>query len=202
MKSIKLVLLASFLMLGSMASYGKVVKLSGDLSPLKGITALNLQYDYSKIIVGGMDEETFIKKGVEERNAKKPGSGDVWKERWVNDRDSRFAPRFEELLNKYVGEKNVAATRNNSTAKYTLILKTVFTETGFNIGIMRRPAFINVEIDIVETANHSNVLAKLSMSKIPGRDASGYDFETGSRLEEAYAKCGKDLGKFLLDKAL
>lgn len=202
MKSIKFALLASFLMLGSMVSYGKVVLLSGNPSPLKGITSLNLQYDYSKIIVGGMDEESFIKKGVEDRNAKKPGSGDVWKERWYNDRDSRFAPRFEELLNKNIGEKNASAARNNSNAKYTLILRTVFTETGFNVGIMRKPAFINVEVDIVETANPSNVVARLSISKIPGRDAMGYDFDAGSRLEEAYAKCGKELGKFLADKAL
>lgn len=88
-------------MLGSFTSYCKVVKLSGDLSPLKGITALNLQYNYSKVIVGEMDEESFFKKGEEERNAPKSVSGDVWKERWFNDRNSRF----EELLTRTLGEK-------------------------------------------------------------------------------------------------
>ena len=201
MRKIKLALLIAVLTLSTTLSYGKVVLISGNLAPLKGATALNLKYDYSKIIVGGQSEESFIKDNMAKRNEKKPGTGEAWKERWFNDRESRFAPRFEELLNKYIGEKNVVASRENGDAKYTVILKTVFTEVGFNIGIMRKPAFINVEIEIVENAT-SKVIAKLAMSKVPGRDAGGYDYETGSRLEEAYAKCGKDFGKYLIDKAL
>ncbi len=85
-------------------------------------------------------------------------------------------------------------------AKYTLIFKTTFTEPGFNIGFMKKNALIDAEVWIVETANKYHVIAKITVIKAPGRTFWGSDYDTGVRIEEAYAAAGKAVGKFLKDK--
>src|SRR5690606_7735782 len=105
----------------------------------------------------------------------------------------RFEPQFRELFSKHAG-----VTTADDNATYTLIFKTTRTEPGWNVGVMRQSAFIDAEAWFVETENPSNVIAKVSIKNAPGRDAMGYDFETGARIQEAYAKSGKELGKFLV----
>ena len=80
-------------------------------------------------------------------------------------------------------------------AKYTLIFKTTFPAPGFNIYITRKNAKINGEAWIVETANRDKVVAKLNLEGAPGRTFGGGDFDTGTRISEAYAAAGKALGK-------
>jgi hypothetical protein len=82
-------------------------------------------------------------------------------------------------------------------ATYTVIFKTTFIEPGFNVGVARKNASINAEAIFVESANPENVLAKVSIENSPGRDAMGYDFDTGYRIQEAYAKAGKELVYFI-----
>jgi hypothetical protein len=89
---------------------------------------------------------------------------------------------------------------NIPDAKYTLIFHTTHTETGYNIGISRRNAYIDGEIRIVETANPSNTVARITVDNAPGTMPFGMDFDTGSRLAEAYAKAGKEVGKLLRKK--
>ena len=81
-----------------------------------------------------------------------------------------------------------------------LIFKTVKTEPGWNIGITRAPAYIDAEAWIVDSKDRGKVLAKLTITKSPGRDAMGYDYETGARIQEAYAKAGKELGAYIKGK--
>jgi len=44
------------------------------------------------------------------------------------------------------------------------------------------------------------VIAKISIDDVAGQTFGGYDFDTGVRLQESYAKAGKELGKFLRKK--
>ena len=78
-----------------------------------------------------------------------------------------------------------------------MIFKTTFTEPGYNIYVSRKNAEIDGEVWIVETANPSNVIAKISVQNCPGRTFGGNDYDTGNRIEESYAVAGKGLGKFL-----
>jgi hypothetical protein len=181
----------------------RVIKVTeGYLSFLKGQTEVLLEYDYSEMAVGKFDKEAdYLAKKIPEYNAAEPGRGDKWAENWVNDREARFHPKFEELLNDYTAKADCNFDQTNIKAKYTLITKVTFTEPGFNIGVMRKDAMINVEIIFVETANHENTLAKIIMTNIPGRSVMGNDYDTGYRISEAYAKGGKSLGAFLVKKA-
>lgn len=52
---------------------------------------------------------------------------------------------------------------------------------------------------LVETSNPTKIIAELSADAIPGGQAMGYDFDSGSRIAESYAKGGKMLGQFILD---
>lgn len=175
----------------------KIVKSEGNLSFLKSSPSINIEYDYSEMGVGKFKtEEEYIAKKVDEYNKEEAGRGDKWKESWTNSRERVYHPKFEELFNKYAEKSGVKGERNNSDAKYTLIVKTTFTEPGFNIGITSKPAAINVEYIFVETGS-TKVLAKFTQAKIPGSQAMGMDFDTSTRISESYAKAGKMFGAYL-----
>jgi hypothetical protein len=174
-------------------SYGQKIKLlEGDLTPLKGQKSVKTEFQY-EMSVGKFDkEEDYITKKKSELNDKEAGRGDTWEKAWVSDRQDRFEPQFRELFSKY---SDISTVGDN--ADYTLIFKTIKTEPGFNVAVASKPAFIDAEAWIVESKNPSKVVAKISVVKAPGRDVMGLDYETGARLQEAYAKAGKELGAFL-----
>jgi DNA repair exonuclease SbcCD nuclease subunit len=142
--------------------------------------------------VGKYDKEAdYVANKTQEYNKKEAGKGDTWAKAWVDDRKYRFEPKFKDLFTEY-SEKT-----ESKKGKYTLILKTIFTEPGYNVGISRKNAQIDAIVLIVETANRNNVIAKLSLDNALGRTFGGYDFDTGERIAEAYADAGKALGKYL-----
>lgn len=176
----------------------KIVKKEGDLGFLKSIKELNLVYDYSNMGVGKFDsEEDYVAKKVEEFNKKEAGKGDSWKESWVGSRERVYQPKFEELFNKYITKGGINAATNLSEAKYTLIIKTVFTEPGYNIGISSKPAGVSFEYIFVESGT-DKVVAKFTQAGVPGAQAMGMDYDTSTRISESYAKAGKMLGGYLM----
>ncbi len=201
MKILKTVVSALLVLSVTAIQAQKIKVTNGDLSFLKGQSEVLLEYDYSEMAVGKFDkEEDYVNKKVAEYNEAEAGRGDTWKGNWESDREGRYHPKFEELLNNYTAKANCNFDQTNIKAKYTLILKTTFTEPGFNIGIVKKDAMIHVEVKFVETANNDNVLAVITMTNVPGR-GMGNDYDAGYRIQESYAKCGKSLGAFLVKKA-
>ena len=170
----------------------------GSFAPLSGVKEFNVRYDYSDMTVTtkNVDEATFIQDKKAELERKETGRGTKWVASWVDDRPSRFEPQYKEQFEK----QSEITLSDNPSAKYTMVVHTTHTETGYNIGISRRNAYIDGEITIVETANPSNVIATITVDNSPGRDVFGYDFDTGERLKEAYAKMGKEAGKLIRKK--
>jgi hypothetical protein len=195
MKKISSLLVFAFLMFLFPAKSQKLI--SGELGFLKGTKQLKIEYEYNNLMVGNMNEEDYIKKKTSEYNAKMPGKGDSWLESWKGDRKTRYQPKFEKMLQKYLEEKGVTADPEMKDAKYTMIVRTTFAEPGYYAYVTQKNASINIEVVIVETANKEKELAKIVHRNIPGRTAMGEDWDTGVRLEEAYAKAGKDIGNFL-----
>jgi hypothetical protein len=170
----------------------KIKVLEGSLAPLQGQSSVKTEFTYENMIIGKNETETaYIKEKKGKLDQKEPGRGDKWEQAWKDDRKNRFEPQFRELFAKHSG-----MSASDDKAAYTLVFKTTRTEPGFNVGVMRMPAFIDGEAWVVESGNPSKVVAKISIVKAPGRDAMGFDYETGVRLEEAYAKAGKELGQF------
>ena len=202
MKNIFIYLTLMILTCGAVQAQ-KIVLKSGSMDVLKTEKFYNIKYDYSEVSVGKFDkEEDYINKKVSEYNAKEPGRGDRWKEAWIGDRKARYQVSFEELLNKTLESKDIYVGEENKDAKYTMVLKTTFIEPGFNIYITKKPAMIHVIFQLVETANPSNVIFEIISKNNPGRTFGDSDLDTGIRIKEAYAKCGKELGRFFLKKAL
>lgn len=190
-KLLALAAIALFAFSGNLKAQ-KIKVLEGSIDAVKAESSINLEYTYDNMSVGKFDkEEDYIAKKKEDYNNKEAGRGDTWAKAWVDDRKNRFEPKFEELFTEYSDKSN------SKKAKYTLIFKTIFTEPGYNVGVMRKNAQINAIALIVETANPANVIAKISVDKALGRTFGGYDFDTGGRIAEAYADAGKALGKYL-----
>jgi hypothetical protein len=183
-------------------SFAQKLKLnSGELAFLKGQSTINVQYDYADMSVGKYDrEEDYVTDKVNDYNKKEAGKGDEWKKNWVADRTERYEPKFEELMNKEL-EKNGVKFGNYPDAEYTLILRTTFTEPGFNVGVARKNAYTDLEAVFIPTGS-TKEMAAISIENSPGRGGMGYDFDSGFRIQESYAKAGKELAQFLKKKAL
>lgn len=200
----KRLFILAFLMLTVNASFAAVVKLtSGSLDALKQESAVNVVYSYEGMRVGKfVNEKDYVDKKVAEFNQKEAGRGDRWRQAWVDDRASRFQPKFEELLNKqFSGSKQSLQFGAHPDAKYTLILKTTFMEPGWDVGISAHPALVSATVLLVETKNQTNTVASLTITKAKGMGVwEGQNYDAGGRLQESYAKAGKELGILIRKK--
>lgn len=195
----KKTLLLIFVLFLASTTYGQKITLDkGKLDFLKGQKSLKVEYVYDGMKVGrDLTEEEYLSERVKKYNEQERKKGDNWLRKWKNDRENKYEPKFESLLNKYLKEKKVSIYKDETDTKYTLILKTTYTEPGFQNPFMKKDALINVEIIFVETINHDNIIAKIIMKKIPGKSLIA-DYNPGTRIGESYAKCGKSLAKYLL----
>lgn len=181
---------------GMMLNAQKIVVEKGSPGAVKGQKML-VTFDYSNMAVGKFDkEDDYIAKKTEDYNKGEAGKGDKWAVSWKGDRERRYEPKFEELFNKYGEKAAVTAFRSATDAKYEVNIHTIFTEPGFNVGVMRKPAYIDAIVTFKDRASGAEV-AVLKVDNCPGMDAMGYDFDTGVRLEESYAKLGKSLAAFI-----
>lgn len=189
-------LLVCMAFLLSSAAFGQKIKIvSGNINDLQGMSELKLEYDYSGLGVGKFDVEAdYLDKKVADKNEDEAGSGDLWRQAWFDDRPLRFEPKFEELLNDYAP---VIKSGQDVEAEITMLVHTTFIEPGYNVGVSRKPAMINLEL--IFSKGDEQVLV-MTLTKSPGSGAMGYDFDTGYRISEAYAKAGKSLGKYLMGK--
>jgi len=207
MKKIAISLIVSIFLLYSLNIFAQAKLISGDMKALKGQSEVILKYDYSNMGVGKYkDADEYAKDKVADMNKKKEGSGDAWLEKWNSDRTDRFQPSFRKDFNGEVDSYSLTGKDDSPSAKYTLIIHTTFTEPGFNatmaIGFAKKPAFIDLTINLVETANPGTVLGSVEMKKIESKNMGGYDWDTGGRIESCYERAGEYFGKYLVKNVL
>jgi len=176
----------------------RIVLKSGSLDFIKGQKEIKIQYDYSDLKVGKKTESEYVNDKVESKNKKEPGTGDKFKESWIKDRSARYEPKFEELFNKYMGEKGITGSKDAANAKIIMIVHTTCIEPGYNIGISRQNAYTDFVVTFKDA--DSKELAVITIDNSPGGTFGGYDFDSGERVAESYAKCGKSLAGFLIKK--
>jgi hypothetical protein len=216
MKNLKLFAVSVFVLLISAKASAQKVKLEdGDLSPLKSEKTLAFAFTYDSMMIGSsnhgrppgpphppgpghsskqMTESEYVAKHTEDYNKKSPGKGDEWAKAWKDDRETLYEPAFTKEFEKY------GSLQPDPKSKYTLIFKTTNTEPGFNIGFMRHNAEISGEAWIVETANKSHVIAKISVINAPGGNFFENDYATDERIATAYSEAGRGLGYFIKGK--
>jgi hypothetical protein len=194
-------LVLSVLFVSSMMTAQNMKVLSGDFKNLKDITEYNLTFDYSNLKVDNFDtEEAFLKDKMKKREEK--GTDDDFKKSWFTDRENRYEPKFIESFNKRFDNGEIKANKDLITAKYTINAKTTWIYPGYNVGVWRQNAKINAIITIFETVNPSNVLASIQYENVPGNGAMGYDYNSGYRISESYAKLAKEFAANIKKKAM
>lgn len=181
----------------------KLKVVQGNFDFFKGLKEINVEFEYEnqKIFKDNLTNEEYVKVRSEDLEEATRGKGKAWEKKWVASRDLIYEPKFLELMNEYVHEKEgVFFGEELEATKYTLIVETVWLYPGWNAAVMRHPAELTTSLKFVETNNRDVVLLEISSKKAPGNRYGG-TFSNEDRLGEGYAKTGKSLAKLILKNA-
>ncbi|MDC6387618.1 hypothetical protein PP182_02925 [Maribacter sp. PR1] len=166
----------------------------GDFKNLKGIDTYSLVFDYTDVQIPKFDnEEAFLKDKMDKREEKKAGDGERFKNDWFNDRPDKYHPKFIESFNKRFDDNELSVSED--AAEYTMKIHTTKIYPGYNVGIVRHNAEIDATVIIYETGNENNILFSGSYRDVQGSGAMGYDYNSGYRISECYAKLAKNMAK-------
>jgi len=197
MKTSKLLLIAGFIAFtGVAAKAQKFTEGDEKLTFLKGEKKFNIEYAYDGMNVGKKTEVDYKAEKVDYYNKKQAGKGDRWAEKWVASRTAVYEPMFEELINKQMAKTGAMAAKNQKDAKYTVLVKTVMLEPGFNSYVMKVNPYCDFEVSWIETAS-GKVMAKAFLNNVQGVVVADndWDFDPSNRIKECFAKAGKMVGK-------
>ncbi|MCB0795424.1 MAG: hypothetical protein KDB88_11865 [Flavobacteriales bacterium] len=196
----RIVTLAAAVSIALGASAQKMKMTSGDFSALKGQSKVDIQFTYENMKVGKKSEADYLKEKRADYEKDEAGKGDKFVQSWNDDRELRFEPKFLQLFNDE-GKGPIEGGKGLEDATYAFVIQTNMTEPGYNIGISKMPASINATVTLIER-NGGKELGKMEVTGVPGSQFGGYDFDTGSRLAESYAKLGKELRQYLEKKVM
>ncbi len=188
-----------FITIGASAQKLRVEK--GNLKNLKGIDTYHVVFDYTDVQIPKFDnEEAFLKDKMDKREEKKAGDGERFKNDWFNDRPDKYHPKFIESFNKRFDDNELSVSED--AAEYTMKIHTTKIYPGYNVGIVRHNAEIDATVIIYETGNENNILFSGSYRDVQGSGAMGYDYNSGYRISECYAKLAKNMAKEFNKKVL
>lgn len=193
--------IATFLLLSCIATLSfaqSIVLTSGSVDFIKNQKVIDFSFSYEEMLVGKLTEQEYVDKKTSEYNKKEDGKGEQWKAAWYGDRKERFEPKFLELFDKYMNEVGIAA--GTEGAKYRIEINTDFTEPGWNVGVMRQNASVDLSCKVKDIETGEQV-ASIRIRNASANNFWGADFTSGYRVQETYAKAGRELAKFLIKKA-
>ncbi len=198
MKNQFLSTLVMLVMVGATAQKLKVQE--GDFENLKGIGTYTVVFDYTDVQIPKFEnEEEFLKDKMDKREKKEAGDGERFKNDWFNDRPDRYHPKFIESFNKrFDGEVKVT----EDDAEYTMKIHTTKIYPGYNVGIVRHNAEIDATFTVFKTGDEGNTLFSGSYRDVQGSGAMGYDYNSGYRISECYAKLAKNIAGVIKKKVL
>jgi len=196
----KKILMSALILFIGFAAYGQnIKKSSGSLNILKDIKTISVSFTYENMKVGKLTEEKYVEEKVEAYNKKKDGWGDEWHKAWLADREDRYEPKFMELFSKYLGEKDIEAIFLGK-GDVKLIVNVDFIEPGFNVGVARKSASVDFTCRLVNKEDGSEI-AKITIEDCSANNWGGNDYDVGFRVQESFAKGGRELAKFLIKNA-
>ena len=190
------------LLLGTTFLFSQKAKvLDGDIKNLKGIAQYDLVFDYEGVQIPKYDsEEEFLKDKMKKREDKEAGKGEQFKNSWFADREERYEPKFIESFNKRFNDGQVKVGKDQG-ADHIMHVKTTLLYAGYNVGVVRQNSKIDAIISVYKKDDPSNVLYSVEYRKAEGGGAMGYDYDSGYRISESYAKLAKTWAKTILKKA-
>ncbi|MEH6535288.1 MAG: hypothetical protein V7719_02770 [Psychroserpens sp.] len=181
----------------------KMKVVNGDFDFIKDQKEINVEfvYDNMKLLKKNLSNDEYVKERSGDLEAKGKGKGKTWKKSWVASRELIYAPKFLELMNRDLLDKQGMSFEEDLTeAKYTLIVETIWVYPGWNAAVMRKPAKLTTLLKFVETANRDNVMLEITSKNAPGNRFGG-TFSNEDRIGEGFAKTAKTLSKLIMKKA-
>ena len=193
MKIIKIYLTLACVLFAGITGFAQEVDMTkGDLSILKGETSINFKFTYEKMSVGDFNKEAdYIKKRMEEQNAKDPPNGDNWAAQWEADKKNFYGDKF---ILGFTKQNKMTFSKD---AKYTFIFNTKALEPGYQVGVSKRNAGVDGTVTLIETAKPEKKLAVLYVERAPETKWRGAAFDAKSRIGDAYYMDGQKVGKFI-----
>ena len=176
----------------------KIVLEKGKIDFLKNEKEVTVKFTYENMRVGRMTEDEYVAKKKSEIDAKNPGGGEKWFQSWTNDRSTRFEPKFILLFNEQTSAKGGVTIGTEAGGNYLMTVNTYFTEPGYNIGVSRKNSAVSLRATFTDGAG--NVMAVVTVDNASANDFWGTDFDVAYRVQESYAKAGRELAKFLIKK--
>lgn len=170
-KTITTLLLLSCITAFSFAQ--SIVMTSGTIDFIKDQQVIQFTFSYDEMLVGKLTESEYVDKKSSEYNAKEEGKGDQWKAAWYGDRKERFEPKFLELFDKYMSE--VGITAGTEGAQYRIEINTDFTEPGWNVGVMRQNASVDLSCKVKKIETGEQV-ASIRIRNASANNFWGTDF--------------------------
>jgi len=195
----KKVLLVALLAVATMLS-ASAQKVSGNLSPLKGQTEINVVLDFSGTMVSTGSvmgkpiketEEKFVADAIKDKS-------DAEKEQWLTEwnvklRDGAYAILVKDMGN--VLTKKGISVGSYPNAEYTIIVKVTLIETGHFVGISVRASAITADVSFVKTGETSP-FATIAYNRI-SNGASAYVAYLIARVEMSFGMLGINLGRVI-----
>ena len=180
---------------------------SEDIDILKQEKTINLEFSFDSMeiispVAKYKTEDDYIQGKVKEHNDAKDGKGNEWLAEWNRNKIVLFEPTFEKYMNQRLHKYGVEAGKNQSTALYTMLVKTVLINTGKpGWGQIYEPATINLVMIIFKTQNKSEIVSRYYFYGIIGTGGStDYSSSSGKRINYAYGRAGYIIGNFLKKK--
>jgi hypothetical protein len=160
----------------------KIKIIEGSLSPLKGLTEVNIKFTYDNLAIGtDTSEKDYVELKKAQWNAKEAGKGDEFENYWNLNRKSVYESIFVHHFTK-----NSGLVISKTPAKYTVIINTRRIEPGWNGGVVSKSPAVEGDAWIVHTDDPKNAVGRIVFENCSGDDVFGGDFEMARRIQSAY----------------
>lgn len=180
------------------ASSQDIDLVDGDITMLKGQSSVLITFVYDGMDVAGLTEEYYLKQKKTE--FRKPADADKFIAKWKSDFKDKHEPKFVEQFNMGMRKLKLTAEKDGE-ARYTMIVTTNKLEPGFyaTSGGINRDTFLNLTIDITETANPENILATIKSERVVGLGQTTADMkDQQARIANAYGESASKIAKLIV----
>ena len=195
----KKLFLLVFMVIMTTAAFGqeKMNLVSGGFEVLKDQTEVNVELTFEDVLFmkENITETQYLenrKKQVLDNPKRGEKAWNMWTTEWERYKKEEYINYFTKGLNKTYKE---ILFKKDSSAKYTLLLETKWIFPGWHAGLTMMTAEISGTIKLVETNNHSVVLAEVELNKFDRFVNNDEMVMEYGRIAGAYESAGRYLGK-------
>lgn len=180
-----------------------------DLSYLKKEKKISYEIRWDSATFNGNEtEKAYCAAKVNEKNAVKPGDGDVWLEKWEHSKANVFVKYFTEFFVPRMKKAGLAVKNNDVEMNYHIIIYVLDIDPGkatiiaFSQNVAAsNSAKVNFRALIVDNKDRSKVLSNIYSERIPGMEGiKKYDYDKSNTGRIKYSFLG--YGYYLADEVL